>query len=147
MCLLKGTNRISISQKTALFTVTALTTSNLTYHWQADLCSGDVLCFLWVMNWGFISQKTAFFIVTTAKTSNITVPEVHALEILCRSIDAVDLAIIGSCERHSWLVVLPTSQLFICLHWTANEIESNRWKRISRLLEVRMAFSTSQQTC
>jgi hypothetical protein len=42
---------------------------NLIY--RLGLCSGDVICFLWGMNWGFESQNTEFFIVTAMKTSNI----------------------------------------------------------------------------
>jgi hypothetical protein len=31
---------------------------------SAGLCSVDVMCLLWGMNWGLISQKAAFFIMT-----------------------------------------------------------------------------------
>jgi hypothetical protein len=60
------------SQKTAFFIITAMKTTNLTQHYPAGLCSWDIMCFLWGMNWVFISQKMAFFIVTAVKISNLT---------------------------------------------------------------------------
>jgi hypothetical protein len=59
------------SLKAAFFVVTAVKTSNLTYHYPAGLYSGDVMCLLGGTNWVSISLKTSF-IVTAVKTSNLT---------------------------------------------------------------------------
>jgi hypothetical protein len=39
----------------------------------AGLCSRDIMCLLWGMNWVSITQKKAFFIVTAVETSNLRV--------------------------------------------------------------------------
>jgi hypothetical protein len=45
------------SQKTAFFIAAVVETSNLTYHWLAGLCSGDVIGFLWGTNWFSYPRK------------------------------------------------------------------------------------------
>jgi hypothetical protein len=70
-CPLWGTIWVVISQKMALFIVTAAKTSNVTWHQLSGFCSEDVMCLLWGTNWHSVSQKMRFFTDIEVKTSSL----------------------------------------------------------------------------
>jgi hypothetical protein len=53
------------TQKTTFFIVTTVK------ELSGLLCSGDVICLLWGVNWDFISRNKAFFTVSRSATHDI----------------------------------------------------------------------------
>jgi hypothetical protein len=145
MCLLWGTHWVFISQKAAFFIVTAVKTSDLTKHWPAEFCSGEVMFPVRYELGSYIPEDGILQVCDCSGTSHLTLvlhrrPYSLSLREQCRlqMCKATDLTLTFLCLTELWHFRSRTDSLRTVLNQVERVMRSKCQQTTLKLHECRM---------